>query len=242
MDLRAMLGDGRWWPVRFSEIGERGLAPRSPSTILETMPLDLGANLMPESRGRRPGKSSQSSAKSDLQNKPLIKEDKEKNNQKAERKRPSLLDVWKNVWAIAGPAITLISFAYFLWPEVRIEPSANLDPSKPLATHFRITNTGHVPVYNVTFDCNLGGGPGTTSISGLRADPLVFQHVRILPAGKDIDLACATSAEGQIPNMSIVAHFEWPLIGHSDKHLAFFKIVRGRDGYFLLPDLPWYSR
>jgi hypothetical protein len=191
-----------------------------------------------KSRNRRSKKSTPQSAKpiasqnlSKAPNKPVATE------RPAKRKfRP--LAIWKNIWAIFGPAVALIGFGLLLWPSVIIAPSDSLDQSQPLSTQFLIGNNGHVPVYNVHFVCRLGVVKGSTVYTGEMAGPGDLSPVPLLPASGSTTRACSTLSKGaKIPNMSITAYFTWPLIGYHDKHVAFFRVAFVDGKYVFLPDV-----
>lgn len=104
---------------------------------------------MPESRGRRPKKPNPQNSENIQKNTPTKKQ--ETNNEKPVSKRWRVLNTWKDVWAILGPAIAIVGPIFLLWPQVKIEPSANPNPTDPLGTEFTVINSGNVPVYNVRF-------------------------------------------------------------------------------------------
>jgi hypothetical protein len=191
---------------------------------------------MPESRGRRPKKSTQPSGNTSAKDKSTKKEDKTSEVKAERRKKSLILEIWKDIWAILGPGVALTSFAFFLWPQVQIEPSANLDPAQALATQFKITNTGHVPVYNVTFRCEYGF-PLRAGHSGLDVAGTAIAPIPALLAGHTVTRSCAdSSADVGTPNMRITVLYEWPIIGRADTIPAFFRVVRSDVGFFLLPD------
>src|SRR6266566_1677571 len=116
---------------------------------------------MPESRGRRPRKPIPQAANSTTTNKPAKKQTKEvASTAKPEPKRFRPLELWKNVWAVLGPVLALTSFAFLLWPQIKIDATANPNPADPVSAPFIVTNVGNVPVYNVHFSCALGVGGG----------------------------------------------------------------------------------
>ena len=64
---------------------------------------------------------------------------------------------WKETWAYIGPVVALVGAWSFWSPAVSIAAGANLDASQKLATEFVVSNVGRVPIYNVTFECDLLG-------------------------------------------------------------------------------------
>jgi len=155
--------------------------------------------------------------------------------------RRYLLELWKNSWAILGPIVALIGLFFLLKPVVEVESSANLDPSQPLATQFRIRNHGHVPVYDVHFGCGIGKGSGYSGIGYLLLDDSTLKPIPKFRAGASVTRSCALeSTDIVVPNniITITVIYTWPLIHNTETDLAYFKIVHGAPGYFLVPDLP----
>src|ERR1700730_2078168 len=111
---------------------------------------------MPESRGRRPKNPTPQDAGSTAANTRTKTTVKETDSPKAAAAGLRPLELWKNVWAVLGPAVALTGFAFLLWPQVRIEPGASLDFTDALTTQFRVTNSGNVPVYEIRFGCDIG--------------------------------------------------------------------------------------
>jgi hypothetical protein len=197
---------------------------------------------MPESRGRRP-KTRSPPPKTYAANKTTKTENKETTLPASAKSQSRFLDKWKDVWAILGPIFALISLVvgstgitFLLWPQIQIEPSANLDPSQPLSTQFRVTNVGRTVVYNVVFGCEYGFPfqSGNFSMIGSAIEP-----VQRLSPNRPITRSCAVSSAGvETPNLRITTRFEWPVIAKQDSASGFFRVVRGQDSYFLLPDDP----
>ena len=220
---------------------------------------------MPESRGRRPKKPTPQGAGSTAANTPTKTTEKEKDSPREATTGFRLLELWKNVWAVLGPAVALTWFAFLLWPlelwknvwavlgpavaltwfaillwpQVRIEPSSSLDSTDALTTQFRVTNTGNVPVYEIRFGCSVGIGAAYTHLGHVQAGAASLATLAKLAAGNSVTRSCVISSSGSdIPNMQITATFEWPLIPWSESKTAFFRVVRSATGAaVLLPDL-----
>jgi hypothetical protein len=194
---------------------------------------------MPESRGRRPKKPTPQGAGSTAANTPTKTTEKEKDSPRAATTGFRPLELWKNVWAVLGPAVALTGFAFLLWPQVRIEPSSSLDSTDALTTQFRVTNTGNVPVYEIRFGCSVGIGAAYTHLGHVQAGAASLAPLARLAAGNSVTRSCVISSSGSdIPNMQITATFEWPLIPWSESKTAFFRVVRSATGAaVLLPDL-----
>jgi hypothetical protein len=124
-----------------------------------------------------------------------------------------------------------------MWPQLTIEPSVNIDPAQPLATQFVVSNTGHVPVYDLRFACGFGGGKGSTQIGRLVIGGSA--PVAVLPPGKGVTRSCALeSRDTVIPSIRVNVAYRWPVIGIGDGQYAMFKITHGSPGFFLVPDFP----
>jgi hypothetical protein len=196
---------------------------------------------MPESRGRHPKKPNPKAAKSIATSTPRKTEEIKTHTQPPARQRWRPLEIWKNVWAILGPIVSMTAFSFLMWPQVKIEPSANPNPTDPLGTEFVVTNSGNVPVYNVRFSCGLGSGSGHVSFKDTSVNPWkTLSPAAVLPAGAPVARSCAVSSEGsQFASMSIIATYEWPLIWKESSKSAFFKVIRSTNGIaYLVPDSP----
>lgn len=102
---------------------------------------------------------------------------------------------------------------------------------------FKVTNTGHVPVYNVHFRCEYGF-PLSFGSPGLDMTGNSFAPAAVLSPGGAITRSCADTSSHDVgtPNMQITTLYKWPIIGNTVSGAAFFRVVKGNDGYFLLPD------
>ena len=145
-----------------------------------------------------------------------------------------LLEIWKTVWAVLGPIVALTGLAFLLWPQIKIEPSVNPNPTDPLATAFVITNAGNVPVYNVGFACGFPAGLaiGSAFMGGQARLP-------VLAPGVPITRSCALASAGSDTKaVEITVFYSWPLIRKESEKAAFFRVIRDTSGAtHLLPDL-----
>jgi hypothetical protein len=146
---------------------------------------------------------------------------------------------WQAMWGVIGPIITLVSVGFWLEPAITIEPTVSLNRSESLATQFKVTNTGHLPVYNLHFRCEYGP-PIKFGNAGLDMTGSTFGPAAVLSPGDPITRSCADPSSHEVgtPNMQITAFYKWPtpVIGKTFSVPAFFRVVKGNDGYFLLPD------
>jgi len=147
---------------------------------------------------------------------------------------------WKEVWAVLGPIVALTGLFLLLIPQVRIEPSVNLDPSQPLSTQFLVSNVGRIiPVYNVRFGCAFGSPGGNTYIGRLETIPRTLAPVAVLRPGHPVTRACAEkSADIETGDVAISATYVWPVIGWQSTEMAHFSIRKGAPGFFLVPNIP----
>jgi hypothetical protein len=158
------------------------------------------------------------------------------NQKKGKEKPPSLLWWgWKEFWAFAGPIISVVGLYFLLRPQITVEPSVNLDPAQTLSTQLVIKNAGRVPVYNVHFGFALGGFVST----GRLVFGPTLQPVAALPAGASVTRAIASeSFDVKAPDVILIVHYSWPIIGNETTESFHFSIKRGATGFFLVPDLP----
>jgi hypothetical protein len=148
---------------------------------------------------------------------------------------PAIWGLWQATWGVIGPIITLVSVGFWLEPAIIIEPTASLDRSETLATQFKVTNTGHVPVYDLHFRCEYGFplSAGNFDMTGRSFGPAA-----VLSPGQPITRSCADASSHDVgtPNMQITAFYKWPITGKTTSVAVYFRVVKGNDGYFLLPD------
>jgi hypothetical protein len=141
---------------------------------------------------------------------------------------------WQVSWALLGPIFGYLNFA----PAISITPGPNLDKTQTYSTQIFITNTGKVPVYDLSFSCVFGGATGRMDVRNLADDsqPDDLAPVQRLAAGQPITKACATTSDvGGNNRLTFVVNFKWPLIGYRDSRAAVFDVKEGPEGHFLLP-------
>jgi hypothetical protein len=191
---------------------------------------------MPRSRRKR-ARTSQSSVALQPRSNTAKKEDTETRRTPIVSRPTQVWRIWQIVWGVTGPIASLIGLFFLLRPTVTIEPTASLDRSQALATQFKVMNTSHVPVYNVHFRCEYGF-PLSFGNPGLDMTGTSFALAPVLSPGRTITRSCADPSSRDVgtPNMRITTFYEWPLIGKTDNIPAFFRVVKGNEGYFLLPD------
>lgn len=151
-----------------------------------------------------------------------------------EKAKTSLLDAWKNFWAFGGPALSLLGAAAYWWPSVAIATGVNLDPTQDFQTQFVVTNTGHVPVHEVSFVCALVGN--RASVGHLSTGPSL-SPIETLRPGEPASRGCFTaslSIDG--PMLRVDAYYKWPIIGQTVRARAYFAVKKGSAGAFLVPE------
>lgn len=105
-------------------------------------------------------------------------------------------------WKAFLAAITVVGFAYSFRPEIDVDRDLSLNSQDPFATQFRITNTGRLAIYNLTFSCTINGptmqdvlissfGPGQ-------------QPIAVLESKKSATRNCSIGSAGQPPNTELL--------------------------------------
>jgi hypothetical protein len=165
------------------------------------------------------------------------KEYKDSTKTKESIVRPQLRawGLWKTAWAFIGPIVGLITFYTNFTPAISIAPGVNIDKTQTFSTQLLVTNTGRVPVYNLTFSC----GFGSSNLMVIKHLETHIQDIAPIPkliAGQSVSKACAYRSEmfGNL-RLNFTVTFEWPIIGATDTKTASFIVKEGPDGYFLLP-------
>jgi hypothetical protein len=192
---------------------------------------------MPPSRGRRPKPTIQPTVKTNAAQTPTKTDSKTRTIQRPRR----WLDAWKNVWAIVGPLVSLVGLAFLLWPQITINNIASLNPDDPLSAQFMITNSGHVPIYNVHVVCSLNvGEEGGLYLGDVTINSSMIAPINRISPGQGATRSCSVSSKGsKTDNIEISVGYRWPIIWRQDEKVSFFKTVRSEGGaVFLLPDLP----
>lgn len=151
-----------------------------------------------------------------------------------QKTKTNLLDRWKNIWAILGPAMTLLGAGAYWWPSVGLATGINLDPSQDFQTQFVITNTGHVPVHDVSFVCTLVGSQA--NIGDLQSGPRPAP-ISTLKPGEPASRGCfAKSLNIDGPMLRVDAYYRWPIINRIVSTRSYFAVRRGASGKFLVPE------
>jgi hypothetical protein len=148
-------------------------------------------------------------------------------------------DWWKALWVLFGPIFALITFYTNFTPAISITPGPNLDKAQAYFTQILITNTGHVPVYDLGFACGFGSNSGTVHIGHLEMRPQDTAPMQKLSSGQPTTRDCAVASDVQgDANLTFTVVYKWPLIGWLlgwQVKSAKFDVKEGRDGHFLVP-------
>ncbi len=154
------------------------------------------------------------------------------------------------VWRLFLRAVKLIGVAssigtavLLVVPKVSIEAGPNLNPQDEFSTLFAVKNEGHVPIFNVQFECaphlefsENDEVRGVGMARGLPTDS-------VWP-GQTITRECLTTISHDqlgVRNVKLDATvtYKWPtsLVGRTFTQSTRFHGKHGAAGYFLVPDL-----
>jgi hypothetical protein len=152
-----------------------------------------------------------------------------------ERTKITLGKLWNKFWSFAGPILTLIAAAAYWLPSVTLATGVNLDPKQDFQTQFVVTNSGHLPIYDVTFACSLVGNQG--SIGELQVGGNTLAPIPSLKPGEPASRGCfqkSLSING--PILKVDAYYRWPFIGRIATATAYFALRHGANGTALVPE------
>jgi hypothetical protein len=144
--------------------------------------------------------------------------------------------LWKFAWALLGPVFGYLNFS----PSISIATGATIDPHQIYSTIILITNTGRVPVYDLSFGCGIGSGSDPKAgFTVLNSNPSInksdLRPMSRLSSGQVASKSCAVGEVSGNTGLTFIVHFTWPLIGYKDQRSAVFEVKEGPSGYFLLP-------
>jgi hypothetical protein len=71
----------------------------------------------------------------------------------------SLIRVWPRAWGGILAIITIAGACYQFRPSISIEAEATLNPNNPYSTQFRVTNSGLLNLYDVSFGASFEKTP-----------------------------------------------------------------------------------
>jgi hypothetical protein len=127
--------------------------------------------------------------------------------------------------AIGVPAIATIAIIWFYSPNIAIQPAAVLNPLNAVDAEFTITNTGHVTVYNLLFQCEIIRDNGThfttsANIVHLPSGRVVEQSISTLSPNEGITTHCGSGGTVSAPltvarypaSIIATANYTWPLV------------------------------
>lgn len=143
---------------------------------------------------------------------------------------------WKELWAYAGPGITLFNLWFFLVPNIEVTTGTNLDQTQQFQTQFLISNRGSFPVYKVHFACGLMGP--NVAIESLSLEAKNLQPISELPAGKIASRGCFS--ESHIPTsgpLEVSVFYTWPFFGIESVSKTYFTVRKTTSGFAMVPDV-----
>lgn len=151
-------------------------------------------------------------------------------------------EAYKNFWALVGPIVAVVGASAYWSPSVVISAGTNIDPTQTLQTDLLITNTGHLPVYNVRFQCAIIASE--ISHAELANDfDRTLKKIEVLSPSMPIARQCFTVSRhivGAI--LRITAFYEWPFSYRKAHASGFFAVRESASGFFLEPEAPTDSQ
>jgi hypothetical protein len=161
----------------------------------------------------------------------------------------------KLFWVLLLGVIALMQFAYNYRPRLTIDASVLLDEQDPLATLFRITNTGPWHLDAISFSCHISlPGGGTINMEGnvihgapgaaATGEPFIAR----LDPGQTATRDCGEPLlrmfgmprfDPAALRVDITTKFHWPYVGWPDEVTRHFSARRYPDGrrVILVPDV-----
>jgi hypothetical protein len=141
---------------------------------------------------------------------------------------------WKEFWAFAGPLLAIVGAWNYWVPNISIAPGVNLDPRQEFQTQFVISNTGHIPIYDVHFSCDLIGN--RLAVAELGTGDMLEPIPQLLGTASRGCFAKSLVAHG--PWLKVTARYRWPLTGKEHSSSGFFSVREGANGVFLVSEPP----
>jgi len=138
---------------------------------------------------------------------------------------------------IASAISAIGAFILLAAPQVRVLPSVVTDPQNTFGTQLAIVNLGRVPVFDLSFSCNVvnaqvaGGGPAMNNVS------VTGPSIGNLWPNQTATRNCSIAMDS--PNTSVYAiiKYRWPIYFFTGEASFYFTARRGSAGYFLVPDV-----
>jgi hypothetical protein len=152
-------------------------------------------------------------------------------------------------WLYLSIAIALMQFAYTYRPRLSVEAGVAVDERDPMATLFRVTNTGPWHLNNVRFKCNVWQGgrmnieTSTVTVLSGSGSPTGQEPVEVLAPGATATRDCVVGASPRVISMpldpavlglDITAEYQWPYFWFRDSLTRHFSTRRLANGRFIL--------
>lgn len=137
-------------------------------------------------------------------------------------------------YAIGLALLNLLQAVAPLWPGVAIATGANLDPSQQFGTAFLVTNSGKLPLHDLTFACALVGG--SMRIGRLAMTDSLRPVPRLDPAeaASRNCFAVSEGIEGAV--LRIQVRYHWPFINRTETKTAYFSTQQTSSGFVMTPE------
>lgn len=136
-------------------------------------------------------------------------------------------------WSIIGGASTVVALIigfHQLRPMITIEPTISLDVGSPFATQFRISNSGYLSAYDVTFACRVDN-------QMMRGTVLKNNHgqetEKVIGPGDSATKNCSINSPGfSLPSdVEIITTYRYPLWPMSLSSKSRFVNMKDSDGH-----------
>jgi hypothetical protein len=169
--------------------------------------------------------------------------------------RPTLWQRFATFWFFASIVIVLLQFAYSYHPRLNIDAGILVSGTDPLATPFRIVNTGPLHVNNLRISCVIATSSTKhleVKSSTLFSDPggvaAGSGPIMRLDGGHSATRDCGAGSSSRfvhIPpynptslHLDIIVEFDWPFIPVPDRTTSHFTVRNLADGRtVLVPDV-----
>lgn len=150
-----------------------------------------------------------------------------------EKQKWTIPSIWKETWAWIGPLITLLGFWAYWSPTLTITAGAALSSIDPLQTEFIVSNSGHVPVYDIAFECGIL--PSTKEVPFVMFKYMA--RVETLQPQELVSKGCFERTDfSSAVLLKVTVYYTWPIIGKRSNAFAFFTTRHGDKGNFLVAE------
>lgn len=145
-------------------------------------------------------------------------------------------------FAVASAILNLVQAGWKYKPDILIAPAASIDQADALGTEFSFTNTGILPLENLTFGCLLkpnmrfeNNAPGQQAVSKLPSRKTVTRNcsVHLLSGPFRLQIDHPESLR-----LQVYVKYKIPYVGWEMQSAADFSVRKsvGQSSYVLVPD------